>query len=219
MDKRYKVILVDDHNLFRESLCYLLTQSKKIEIIAEAENGELFLELLNDQKPDLVLMDINMPKMDGIEATKRALEKYPDLKIIALSMNGDETYYYKMIHAGAKGFVIKKASSNELIEAIVTVMQGNDFFSPELMKNIIINMGLAKRIKTEKETKYIFLTKREKDVLKLICTGLSVKEIANKLFISPRTVEGHKVRISEKLGAKTVANIIILAIKHKLIEI
>lgn len=219
MIKKYKVILVDDHNLFRESLSFLLSKLKNIDVIAQAENGEIFLKLLNNHKPDIVLMDINMPIMDGIEATKKGLEKYPDLKVIALSMNGDEAYYYKMIHAGAKGFVLKKASSEELEEAIESVMSGNDFFSPELMKNIIINMGSTRRVKTEKETKYINLTERENDTLKLICTGISTKEIANNLFISPRTVEGHKTRIMEKLGAKNTTNLIILAIKYKLIEI
>ncbi|OFX26456.1 MAG: hypothetical protein A2041_00510 [Bacteroidetes bacterium GWA2_31_9b] len=219
MNRKIKIILVDDHNLFRESLSFLLSKSKKIEIIAEAENGEVFLKLLDKMIPDVVLMDINMPNMDGIEATKRALERYPNLKIIALSMNGDEAYYYKMIQVGAKGFVLKKASSEELEEAIETVLNGNDFFSPELMKNIIINFGSTKEIKTDKGPKYINLSNRENDVLKLICNGFTTKEISNMLFISTRTVEGHKSRIMDKLDAQNTANIIIQAIRNKLIDI
>lgn len=217
MDKTIKVILVDDHKMFREGLSFLLSKSKNIEVIAEAENGEQFIQLLEKQYPDVVLMDIDMPKMNGIEATKIALSKYPGIKVIALSMNGDEAYYSKMIHAGAKGFVLKQAGSEELEEAIENVMSGNDFFSPKLMKNIILNMGKAKKV--ESETRYINLTDREKETLQLICTGMPIKEIATKLFISPRTVEGHKARIMEKLGAKNTSKLIILAIKNKLIEI
>ena len=219
MRDKIKIILVDDHNLFRESLSFLLSKSKNIEVIAEAENGEVFLDILDTKLPDVVLMDINMPKIDGIEATKKALELYPDLKIIALSMNGDEAYYYKMIQAGAKGFVLKKASSDELEEAIQLVINGNDFFSPELMKSIIINFGTTKKVITEKETKFVHFTNRENEVLKLICDGLSTKEISNKLYISIRTVEGHKSRIMDKLNAQNTANIIVQAFKNKLIEI
>ena len=219
MRDKIKIILVDDHNLFRESLSFLLSKSKNIEVMAEAENGEVFLDILDTKLPDVVLMDINMPKIDGIEATKKALELYPQLKIIALSMNGDEAYYYKMIQAGAKGFVLKKASSDELEEAILTVINGNDFFSPELMKSIIINFGTTKKIITEKETKFVHFTNRENEVLKLICDGLTTKEISNRLYISIRTVEGHKSRIMDKLNAQNTANIIIQAIKNKLIEI
>jgi len=219
MNKKIKTILVDDHKMFREGLSFLLSKSKTIEVIAEAENGKEFLQLLENNKPDVVLMDINMPKMNGIEATEIALLKNPDLKIIALSMNGDEAYYYKMIHAGAKGFVLKQAGSEELEEAIETVMAGNNFFSPELMKNIIMNMAKAKKVESKSETKYIKLTDRENETLQLICTGISIKDIATQLFISPRTVEGHKARIMEKLGASNSSNLIILAIKYKLIEI
>ncbi|RLD55108.1 MAG: DNA-binding response regulator [Bacteroidetes bacterium] len=219
MDKIIKVILVDDHKMFREGLSFLLSKSKNIEVIAEAENGKQFVQLLESHNPDVVLMDINMPKMNGIEATQIALSKYPGIKVIALSMNGDEAYYSKMIHAGAKGFVLKQAGSDELEEAIENVMDGSDFFSPELMKNIILNMGKAKKVESENDTRYIKLTDREKEILQLICTGMSIKEIATKLFISPRTVEGHKARIMEKLGAKNTSKLIILAIKNKLIEI
>ncbi len=219
MKDKINIILVDDHNLFRESLSFLLSKSKNIEVIAEAENGEAFLNILDSKLPDVVLMDINMPKIDGVEATKKALELYPDLKIIALSMNGDEAYYYKMIQAGAKGFVLKKASSDELEKAIRTVIKGDDFFSPELMKSIIINFGTSKKITTEKEIKSVHFTSRENEVLKLICNGLTTKEISRKLYISIRTVEGHKSKIMDKLNAQNTANIIVQAFKNKIIEI
>jgi DNA-binding NarL/FixJ family response regulator len=162
-------------------------------------------------------MDINMPLMDGIEATKLITSKYPEIKVIALSMNGEEHYYYKMIRAGAKGFVLKQSGSEELEEAINKVMEGASFFSPELMQSIIVNFDTIKKEKVQNSI--IKLTDREKEVLPLICSGVSIKEIADKLFISPRTVEGHKAHIMEKLGAKNISSLIILAIKNKLIEI
>jgi len=219
MQQKIKIILVDDHKMFREGLKFLLSKIHTTEVIAEAENGEQLLELLKSITPDMVLMDINMPKMNGIEATHLARSENPELKVIALSMNGDEGSYYQMIQAGANGFVLKQSGSEELEEAIDTVMKGNDFFSPELMKNIILNMSASKKAEPKNEISNVLFTEREHEILQLICQGLSIKEIADKLFISPRTVEGHKARIMEKMGATNASNLILLAIKNKLIEI
>ncbi|MEN7550752.1 response regulator transcription factor [Rapidithrix thailandica] len=213
------VILVDDHQMFREGLRFLLSKSRQVEVIAEAENGEHFLELLEAHQPDLVLMDINMPKMNGIEATQRALAIHPDLKVIALSMFGDEVYYYNMIHAGVKGFVLKKAGSHDLESAIEAVLNGNDYFSQELLKNVIISLGDSKKIKTNQGQNSLQLSEREQEVLQQICNGLSTKEIAEELNISPRTVEGHKTKLMDKTAAKNTSNLIMIAIKNKLIEI
>jgi len=219
MPDKIMIILVDDHKMFREGLRFLLSKIKTVEVIAEAENGEQFIELLEKMTPNLVLMDINMPIMNGIEATEIAISKNPGLKVIALSMNGDESYYYQMIQAGASGFVLKQSGSDELEEAIETVMNGNDFFSPDLMKNIILKLGQSKNEEHKDELVNLKLTEREQETLRLICTGMTIKDIADKLFLSPRTVEGHKARIMEKMGASNISNLIILAIKNKLIEI
>ena len=218
MQKKIKIIIVDDHKMFREALSFLLSRSKHIDIIDEAENGIQFLDILENRKPDIVLMDINMPEMDGIEATEKAVQKYPDIKIITLSMNGDEAYYYKMIHAGVRGFVLKQSGSNELEEAIKTVMNGKEYFSQELLKNVIISFGKYNQIVNKKETFRIKLTKREAEILKLVCTGFSSKEIAKKLFISPRTVENHRTKLIDKTNAKNTSDMIMIAIKNKLIE-
>jgi DNA-binding NarL/FixJ family response regulator len=205
--------------MFREGLRFLLSKIKTTEVIAEAENGEQFLELLEKKIPDLVLMDINMPKMNGIKAAEIARAKYPDLKVIALSMNGDESYYSQMIHAGANGFVLKQSGSEELEEAIETVMNGKDYFSPDLLKNIILKMGTPDKEERKSEKINLNFTDREHETLQLICKGISIKEIAEILSISPRTVEGHKARIMEKMGATSATNLIILAVKNNLIEI
>jgi DNA-binding NarL/FixJ family response regulator len=219
MQEKIKIILVDDHKMFREGLKFLLSKIKTIEVIAEAENGEQFIEKLKKTAPDLVLIDINMPIMNGIEATQIARSENPGLKVIALSMNGDESSYYQMIQAGANGFVLKQSGSDELEEAIQTVMNGNDFFSPELLKNIILNISASKKQEANNPMKNVIFTDREQETLQLICQGLSIKEIADKLFISPRTVEGHKARIMEKMGATNSSNLIIMAIKNKFIQI
>jgi len=214
MDK-IKIIVVDDHALFRNGLKILLNTIPKIEVIGEAGNGKQFLELLETQNPDIVLIDINMPVMDGIEATQLATEKYSDLKIIALSMFGEEDYYYKMINAGVKGFLLKNSEINEVVEAIKQVMQGGSFFSQELLYNVIKNFNPHKELEPDTTD----LSKREVQVLEEICKGLSNQEIADTLFISKRTVDKHRANLLSKTNSKNTANLIMFAIKNKLIAI
>jgi DNA-binding NarL/FixJ family response regulator len=217
MDQKIKIMLVDDHILFREGLRFVLSQDSKYEVIAEAEDGKQFLELLENQLPDVVLMDISMPNMDGIEASGKALKRYPALNIIALTSFGDEIYYYKMVEVGVRGFVIKKSSSMELERAITAVMKGDNYFSQELLKAIIITLG--SRNKTENDKLEQNFTKRELEVVKQVCNGLSNQEIANVLGLSLRTVETHKSNILAKTGTKNTVNLIMYALKNKLIEV
>jgi DNA-binding NarL/FixJ family response regulator len=210
-----KIILVDDHALFRNGLRILLNTIPNVEVIGESGNGKQFLELLETQMPDIALMDINMPIMDGIEATQLATDKYPDIKIIALSMFGEEDYYYKMINAGVKGFLLKNSEINEVVEAIKQVMQGGSFFSQELLYNVIKNFNPHKDVELELTN----LSKREVQVLEEICKGLSNQEIADSLFISKRTVDKHRANLLSKTNSKNTANLIMYAIKNKLIAI
>lgn len=217
MKKKYTIIIVDDHQLFRDGLKFVLSQIDDIEVIGEAENGKKCLELLETKKPDLILMDISMPEMNGIEATAKALEKYPDLKIVALSMFGDQEYYFKMIHAGVKGFVLKQSGKRELEEGIRRVLEGDNFFSQELLRKIIVNIGNGKV--EGKKASPVNLTKREKEVLQLICNGLANAEIAEQLNISPKTVDGHRTNLLSKTGARNSVSLVMYAIKNKIIEI
>ncbi len=210
-------MIVDDHQMFREGLKFLLQEIPGIIMIGEAENGKQFLELLNDKKPDLVLMDISMPEMDGVVATRQALLKYPDLKIIALTMFGEENYYYQMINAGAKGFVLKKSGSMELKNAIETVMRGEFFFSNELLISIVSEQDRKKLLITEMTGELKF-TKREKQILKLLIHGFSTGHIASELNISQRTVEAHKSRLFDKTGIRNTSNLILAAIRNKWTE-
>lgn len=219
MGKKYRIVLVDDHKLFREGLSFVISQIPDFQVVGQASDGKEFLAMINELEVDLVLMDISMPNLNGIDATTKAIEKYPDMKIVALSMFGDEEYYYKMIQAGARGFLLKESGKDELEAAIRAVMNGENYFSQKLLTNIILNLDKqspsAPRIPGEK----IKLTRREIEILELICTGLSNAEIADKLFLSLRTVEGHKSKLISKTGVKNAVSLVMYAIKNKLVEI
>ncbi len=212
--EKTKIIIADDHQLFRNGLKLLLNSFDDFEITGEASNGEEFLKILKIVSADIVLMDINMPEMDGIEATRRGLKICPSLNVIALSMYGEDEYYYKMVDAGAKGFLLKDSDISEVREAIITVMKGGSYFSQELLYHVI------QKIKSrDQEPKTAVLSKREKEILLKICEGLSNQEIAETLFISKRTVDKHRANLLGKTNSKNTASLILYAIRNKLIEI
>ncbi|MBP1674450.1 MAG: DNA-binding response regulator [Bacteroidetes bacterium] len=212
--EKIRIIIADDHQLFRNGLKILLNAFPDFEVTGEASNGEEFLKILRNTKAEIALMDINMPEMDGIEATRKGLRLCPDMNIIALSMYGEEEYYYKMVDAGAKGFVLKDSDISEVKEAILTVRKGGSYFSQELLYHVI------QKIKhRENENKIANLSKREKEILMKICEGLSNQEIADNLFISKRTVDKHRANLLGKTNSKNTASLILFAIKNKLIEI
>ncbi len=220
MEKRTnKIILVDDHKLFRDGLKFVINQIDGMEVVAEASNGLEFLELLEDNKPDLVLMDISMPELDGVQATRQAIEKYPNIKILVISMYCDEEYYYQMIQAGVMGFVLKESGKNELENAITAILSGENYFSQKLLKEIIVNINSPLKSKKSQGAPDNNLTKRELEVLQCIVEGLSNSQIAEKLFISIRTVEGHKSNLINKTGVKNTISLVMYALKHKLVEV
>lgn len=210
-----KVTIVDDHTLFRNGLRILINNMDEYLVVAEAANGKQFLEQLKDGLPDLVLMDISMPVMDGIEASTIAHELYPELKIITLSMYGEEDYYYKMVNAGVKGFVLKNSDIKEVKSALDVIYEGGSFFSSELLQNLVNSMKFSSKSK-EFHTE---LSEREMEILILICQGMSNQEIADKLFISKRTVDKHRANILEKSESKNTAQLVVYAIKNKLVEL
>lgn len=209
-----KIIIAEDHRMFRESIRELLINSKIADILAEASNGVELLELLNQHKPDIILMDISMPGMDGITATFKALEKQPDVKVICLSMFGEEKYYFSMVEAGAKGFVLKNAGIHELTNAIIEVSKGGSWFSTELIQKVISNIN--PKLKKKEAS---LLTDREMEIIKLICQSLTNEQIAEKINISPDTVKWHRANILSKTNCTNSAGLVIFAIKNKLIEI
>jgi DNA-binding NarL/FixJ family response regulator len=204
------VAIVDDHQLFRSGLHFILENESDIEVIIEASNGKQFLNSLKDIKPDVVLMDINMPEMDGVEASRLAIEKYPDLNILVLSMYSDIEYYNTMIDIGVKGFILKDIENKELSIAIRKVYNGGNYFSQEL---------LLRLIKNKPDGEIIDLTNREKEVLELICQGYSNQEVSEKLFISQRTVERHRSSLLFKTNSKNSISLVVFSIKNNLVKI
>lgn len=211
---KIKIALADDHQLFRNGLKILLGSFNEFEVVAEASNGNELLRALETSPADIVLMDISMPEMDGVEATGILSRQMPGTRVIALSMYGEEEYYYRMVDAGAKGFILKDSDITDVHDAIIAVHKGGNYFSQELLYHVI------NRIKNrEQEVKSSSLSKREKEILLKICEGLSNHEIADSLFISKRTVDKHRANLLAKTGSKNTASLILYAIKNRLIEI
>lgn len=216
MTNKIKLIIVDDHEIFRNGLKMVMSRLKYIDIAGEAENGSEFLQMLDaDNLPDIVLMDIEMPQMNGIDATRMALEKYPNLRIIALTMFNEDEYIQNMIDLGIKGFLIKNINKETLDRAIQTVNNGGSFYSEELFS--FFTRQLSKE--TPKKSDIPELTRREKETLQLICEGLSNSEIADALYISERTVIGHKSNLLAKSGCKNTLSLVSYAIKNRMVVI
>ncbi len=204
------VILADDHLIFRKGMITVLNEIPFVKVIGEASNGNDVLRLVKKNKPDIIFMDIKMPQLDGICATKKIKDNYDDIYIIALTMHEEIGYFNQMTEAGADGFLLKKTTKDEIEEAINTVINGECYYSKEFVEGLKINLPKRKKSKIE-------LTEREKQILDLICKGYSNQEMAKKLFISPKTVEGHRTRLLEKTGAKNSANLVMFALKNNLI--
>jgi len=220
---KLNLALVDDHEIFRKGLVLLLRSIENVGTISEASNGKEFLAMIDKQEFDVVFMDVKMPIMNGIEVTKLALEKNPSLKIIGLSMFGEEEYLESMIESGVEGFLLKKADLKEIEKAINLIAAGKNYFSEELVASLTKKFGNAG--KNEKNEEFVAnsdtekISKREVEILQLICKGFSNIEIAEKLFISPRTVDGHRANIISKTGVKNTANLVMYAIKNGLVKI
>ncbi|MEI6851293.1 MAG: response regulator transcription factor [Bacteroidota bacterium] len=207
-----RVAIADDHEIFRKGLRIILNEIDELKVIGEAQNGHELFEILKHHEVDVILMDIRMPVMDGIEATKKVVEKYPQIKVIALTMFEEISYFNQMVEAGANGFLLKKTNKDELYRAILQVMQDETYFSEEFISNV------NKTQKPKSRISGIELTEREQEVLDLICKGMSNTEISKFLGLSARTVDGHRAHLLEKTGAKNSPHLVMFAIKNGLIQ-
>lgn len=245
-----RVLLVDDHQLFRSGLRGLLEGGGIARVTGEAGSGVEMLEMLSAMAanevsggternpegfsgaaglPDVVLLDIDMPVMDGRQAAAQALSRWPELRIVTLSMHGDEHYYFAMVEAGVQGFLLKSSGMDEVAAAIDTVAEGGTYFSPELLQGLVSILRTTAPLNgvSSSDDDVLHadvssddaLSDREREVLLCVCGGLSNQEIADKLFISKRTVDKHRANIMLKTGNKNTANLVVYAIKNGLVEI
>ena len=208
-----RIILVDDHSLFRNGLRELLERCEGCRVVGEAASGEEFLAMMEGMEADIVFMDFSMPGLDGAQTTERALARRPELRIITLSMFGEESYYSRMVEAGARGFLLKDSDIGDVLEAIGTVMGGGSYFSPQLLSS------LTGRMRTRDDAADDQLSSREREILVAVCRGLSNQEIADELFISKRTVDKPRPNILEKPGCKNTASLVVYAIRNGIVEI
>lgn len=211
-----KIVIADDHQLFRQGIVNLLSNDPEIEVIAEAKNGNEAVDKVKEYKPDIILMDIGMPNLNGIEATKIISANFPETKILALSMHAEKDYIKEILDAGASAYVLKNCTYTQLTEAIKLVFEGKKYLSEEVTA-IVLQDYLSKDDESIDAT--AILSKRELEILKLFAEGILSREISEKLFISIKTVGTHKQHILKKLGLKTNADMVKFALKEKLIKL
>ncbi len=197
MPEAIRILIADDHTIFRSGLRLLLSSEPAFEVIAEAEDGAQAIDLANQLKPDVILMDIGMPGINGYEATRRIKKSNPKVNVLVLTMHRSEEYFFKMLDAGASGYVLKGAETEELIRAVCTVARGDAFLYPSMARSLV-----DRYLKTQSgESMYQQrLTSREVEILQMIADGYSNKDIAEELVISPSTVHTHRTNIMQKLG-------------------
>lgn len=215
---KIRVLVVDDHTIVRDGISALLSLAGDMEIVGEAANGKEALEKVKELAPDVVLMDIAMPVLGGLEATRRICKEFPRVKVLALTQYDDREYVFPIIEAGACGFVAKTAASSELAYGIRAVYRGESFLSPSVAKLLVEDYqhGAGQR---DRHDSYEQLTNRERDVLRLTAEGYTTQEIADTLVISPKTVEGHKAGLMTKLGIHNRIELVKYALRRGIIHL
>jgi two-component system, NarL family, response regulator DegU len=216
---KIKLALVDDHNLFRRGIASILGQVADFELILEASNGQEFIEKIPRKMPDVVLLDLQMPVLDGTATADYLRENYPLIKIIVLTMHDEDRMVLHLLEKGVSGYLLKDADPDEVEKAVRKVIDEGVYLN-EFVSRAMLRKMTNKTTVVKQSTLYnskILLSEREKEVLKLICEGLSTAEISDRIFLSPRTVEGHRLRILEKTGTKNTAGMVAYAFKNDLV--
>lgn len=220
MKNTIKIAIADDEQLFRKGISFLLEKEERFEIILEAENGQQLIDAINPNNfPDIILMDLKMPILNGVETTKIIHKNFPDIKIIALTSYDGKSFITNMIDVGASSYLLKNTSPKIVVHTINEVFDKGFYYDEKVLKTIHENLlsSSGKRIKSDLDKR--LLSNREIEVLELICEQYTTSEIAEKLFISPRTVDGHRNNLLLKTGSKNVAGLVIYGIQKKLIEL
>lgn len=209
--------MADDHIVMRTGLRALLERQPNLEVVGESENGRETIELVASLRPDVVVMDIGMPVLNGIEATKRIVTEYPTTAVVILSMHADESYVMRALKAGARGYLLKDSAPSDLISAVQTVSQNKSFFSPKVSRILAEDYVRVLKQKGAVDS-YDLLTSREREILQLLAEGRANKEVAATLNISPYTVETHRSHILEKLNLHNPAELILYAVRKGIIQ-
>lgn len=214
-----KVAIADDHKIFRSGVINTLTPYENINVIFEADDGEHLLQLIAQQQPDVILMDLKMPNMDGIQATVKVKEKYPHVKIIVLTMYEDDNFIVHLVENGANAYLLKNAEPEEIYEAICTTYEKGFYFNEN------VNLALLKKVLHKNKQQFkptlkneVQLNDREQEVLRLICNECTTQEISEQIYLSPRTVEGIRQKLLEKLNVKNSVGLVLYAFRNGLIE-
>ena len=215
--QKIRVLVVDDHTIVRDGICALLSLAGDIEVAGEAANGSEALKLVKELEPNVVLMDISMPIMDGLEATRRISREFPRTKVLVLTQYDEKEYVFPVIEAGASGFISKVAASSELASGIRSVFRGDSYLSPSVAKLLVEDYQHAGA--RAGHDPYEQLTDRERDVLKLVVEGHTTQEIADMLVLSPKTVEGHRTNLMAKLGIRNRTELVKYALRKGIITI
>ena len=212
-----KIVIADDYKIYRDGLKVGLSADENLEVIAEADNGEELLKTLESFSPDVIIMDLKMPIMDGMEATKAVRKKYPSIKVLVVTMYEDDKFIIHMMENGANGYLLKNAEPDEIRKSIYAVHENGYYF------NDVVNKALLKKLVLKNNLKPSFnqnveLTERELEVLKLICEEKTATEIAKDIFLSPRSVEGIRQRLIEKVGVRNTAGLVMFAVKNNMVD-
>ena len=213
-----RVLIADDHKIMLAGLRSLLEKQTDFDVVGEAENGRKAVQMAQEKKPDVVVMDVSMPDLNGIEATKQIIESLPETRVIALSMHSDKRFVMGMLRAGASGYLLKDCASQELANAILQVAGGKKYLSPEIT-GVVIDDFLLGASSEEVATAASQLSAREREVLQLIAEGWSTKQIASHLYVSIKTIETHRRQIMKKLDLHTIADLTKYAIREGLTSI
>ena len=214
--KKIKIAIADDYKIYRDGLKVGLSADKNMEVVLEADNGEDLLNGLEKAKPDVIIMDLKMPIMDGMEATKEVRKRFNEMKVLVVTMYDDDKFIIHLMEMGANGYLLKNAESDEIIKSIYAVHENGYYF------NDLVNKALLKKLVLKREFKPSFnqdidFTERELEVLKLICEEKTAAEIGKEIFLSPRSVEGIRQRLIEKVGVRNTAGLVMFAIKNGII--
>ncbi|HEY0677725.1 MAG TPA: response regulator transcription factor [Chitinophagaceae bacterium] len=216
MKYNIRLVIADDHEIFRDGLALMLSKQQDVELVAQAQNGMELIQLAGQHQPDVIMTDIKMPVMDGIEATRLLLQRDPKLKIIALSMFDEENLIVDMLEAGAKGYLLKNADKQEILEAISNVYEDKTYYCRHTSARLA-SMIVKSKFNPYKKSEPVSFNEREKEIIRMICQQCTTQEIGEKLFLSKRTVEGYRTRLLEKMNVKNTAGVVIYALRHHFI--